>query len=78
MINLEEIDLKDTLLSNSIQAELNGFSNLKSLDISWNKLKGSVDAQCKQDSISITLEFIFWYTDGVFFINKIKSVDPMH
>ncbi|PPR97419.1 hypothetical protein GOBAR_AA23244 [Gossypium barbadense] len=45
LLNLEKIDLKDNLFDNSILAELSGFSNLKSLDIRWNKLNGSVDAK---------------------------------
>ncbi|KAB2009000.1 hypothetical protein ES319_D10G138000v1 [Gossypium barbadense] len=45
LINLEEIDLSDNMFNNSILAELSGFSNLKSLDIRWNKLNGSIDAK---------------------------------
>ncbi|KAH1047210.1 hypothetical protein J1N35_037994 [Gossypium stocksii] len=33
------------MFNNSILAELSGFSNLKSLDIRWNELNGSIDAK---------------------------------
>ncbi|KAK8548449.1 hypothetical protein V6N12_061363 [Hibiscus sabdariffa] len=40
---LEELNLDGNLLNNSVFASLNGFSNLKSLHISGNQLKGSLD-----------------------------------
>ncbi|KAL4272770.1 hypothetical protein GQ457_13G030230 [Hibiscus cannabinus] len=39
---LEELNLDGNLLNNSVFASLNGFSNLKSLHISGNQLKGSL------------------------------------
>ncbi|KAK6267560.1 hypothetical protein QUC31_011720 [Theobroma cacao] len=43
LTHLEELDLSDNLFNNSIFASLKGFSNLKSLRINNNKLKGSID-----------------------------------
>ncbi|KAK6267558.1 hypothetical protein QUC31_011718 [Theobroma cacao] len=43
LTHLEELDLSDNLFNNSIFASLKGFSNLKSLRINYNKLKGSID-----------------------------------
>ncbi|XVF65705.1 hypothetical protein PTKIN_Ptkin09bG0270800 [Pterospermum kingtungense] len=43
LMNLEELDLGDNFLNNSLLAYLSRFPNLKSLDISGNKLKGSID-----------------------------------
>ncbi|XVE63625.1 hypothetical protein DITRI_Ditri07aG0034600 [Diplodiscus trichospermus] len=41
LINLEELDLSNNLFNNSILAQLNGLSNLKSLNLGSNQLKGS-------------------------------------
>ncbi|KAK8548447.1 hypothetical protein V6N12_061361 [Hibiscus sabdariffa] len=41
--HLEELHLDENLLNNSVFASLNGFSNLKYLDISSNHMKGSLD-----------------------------------
>ncbi|XVE80902.1 hypothetical protein DITRI_Ditri15bG0018500 [Diplodiscus trichospermus] len=43
LINLEVLDLSSNLFNNSILAELSAFSNLKSLYIWRNQLKGSID-----------------------------------
>ncbi|KAL4273524.1 hypothetical protein GQ457_13G030190 [Hibiscus cannabinus] len=43
LTQLEELNLNGNLLNNSVFASLNGFSNLKSLDISHNQLQGSLD-----------------------------------
>ncbi|GMI64332.1 receptor like protein 13 [Hibiscus trionum] len=43
LTQLEELNLNGNLLNNSVFASLNGFSNLKSLDISHNQLTGSLD-----------------------------------
>ncbi|KAK8571731.1 hypothetical protein V6N12_027804 [Hibiscus sabdariffa] len=43
MIHLEELRLDGNLLNNSVFAFLNGFSNLKSLSIRRNRMKGSLD-----------------------------------
>ncbi|XVE80983.1 hypothetical protein DITRI_Ditri15bG0025700 [Diplodiscus trichospermus] len=43
LISLEVLDLSYNFFNNSILADLNGFSNLKSLDISYNQLNGSLD-----------------------------------
>ncbi|KAK8571687.1 hypothetical protein V6N12_027762 [Hibiscus sabdariffa] len=43
LTHLRELNLDSNLLSNSVFASLKGFSNLKSLSIGYNKLKGSLD-----------------------------------
>ncbi|KAK6263576.1 hypothetical protein SCA6_019010 [Theobroma cacao] len=43
LTHLEELDLSGNLFNNSIFASLKGLSNLKSLRINYNKLKGSID-----------------------------------
>ncbi|XVE63558.1 hypothetical protein DITRI_Ditri07aG0030000 [Diplodiscus trichospermus] len=43
LINLEELDLSCNLFNNSILAQLNGLSNLKSLNLGSNQLKGSIN-----------------------------------
>ncbi|MFQ6645477.1 hypothetical protein Gotur_020239 [Gossypium turneri] len=45
LISLEEIDLSSNLFNNNIFAELSGFLNLKSLNIRWNQLNGSIDVK---------------------------------
>ncbi|KAG8481321.1 hypothetical protein CXB51_026173 [Gossypium anomalum] len=45
LISLEEIDLSSNLFTNNIFAELSGFLNLKSLNIRWNQLNGSIDVK---------------------------------
>ncbi|KAK8548452.1 hypothetical protein V6N12_061366 [Hibiscus sabdariffa] len=43
MIHLEELNLEGNLLNNTVFASLKVFSNLKYLDISFNRMKGSLD-----------------------------------
>ncbi|XVF65725.1 hypothetical protein PTKIN_Ptkin09bG0272700 [Pterospermum kingtungense] len=43
LINLEELDLSNNNLNNSILADLSGFPNLKSLNLRSNQLNGSID-----------------------------------
>ncbi|XVF65709.1 hypothetical protein PTKIN_Ptkin09bG0271200 [Pterospermum kingtungense] len=43
LMNLEELDLSSNNLNNSILANLSGFPNLKSLNLRYNKLNGSID-----------------------------------
>ncbi|XP_022773612.1 leucine-rich repeat receptor-like protein FASCIATED EAR2 [Durio zibethinus] len=43
LTHLEEFDLSDNLIKDSIFASLSGLSNLKYLDISSNQLNGSID-----------------------------------
>ncbi|EOY19735.1 Receptor like protein 15, putative [Theobroma cacao] len=45
LTHLEELDLSENLFNNSIFASLRGLSNLKSLYISSNQLKGSIDME---------------------------------
>ncbi|EOY19731.1 Receptor like protein 15, putative [Theobroma cacao] len=45
LTHLEELDLSDNLFNNSIFASLRGLSNLKSLYIRFNQLKGSIDME---------------------------------
>ncbi|XP_022722226.1 probable leucine-rich repeat receptor-like protein kinase At1g35710 [Durio zibethinus] len=43
LTHLEEFDLSDNLINDNIFASLSGLSNLKSLDVSFNQLNGSID-----------------------------------
>ncbi|KAL4377508.1 hypothetical protein GQ457_02G042200 [Hibiscus cannabinus] len=43
LVDLEELDLSFNRFGNNIWAELGGFLNLKSLNISWNQIFGSID-----------------------------------
>ncbi|WRX12787.1 Leucine-rich repeat - like 10 [Theobroma cacao] len=45
LTHLEELDLTDNLFNNNIFASLSGLSNLKSLYIRFNQLKGSIDME---------------------------------
>ena len=47
LINLEVLDLSNNHFNNSILANLSGFSNLKSLYLSGNQLKESIDIKGK-------------------------------
>ncbi|XP_022722220.1 LRR receptor-like serine/threonine-protein kinase GSO2 [Durio zibethinus] len=43
LTHLEEFELRNNLINDSIFASLSGLSNLKSLDVSYNRLNGSID-----------------------------------
>ncbi|TYH56956.1 hypothetical protein ES332_D08G056600v1 [Gossypium tomentosum] len=49
--NLEELNLDSNSFTNSLLAQLSGFSNLKSLDIGYNQLKGSINIKELLDAL---------------------------
>ncbi|XP_017609433.2 receptor like protein 21-like [Gossypium arboreum] len=52
LTNLEELNLNSNSFTNSLLAQLSGFSNLKSLRIRNNQLKGSINIKELLDSLS--------------------------
>ncbi|XP_040955551.1 receptor-like protein 15 isoform X2 [Gossypium hirsutum] len=52
LTNLEDLTLNSNSFTNSLLAQLSGFSNLKSLDIGYNQLKGSINIKELLDALS--------------------------
>ncbi|KAB1671342.1 hypothetical protein [Gossypium barbadense] len=83
LTNLEELDLSDNLFRNNTISFLQGLSSLKSLDMSWNGLQGSLDTKDGGRKLELThLEEL--YLDGNLFntsvfasLNKLSNLKSL-
>ncbi|TYH56955.1 hypothetical protein ES332_D08G056500v1 [Gossypium tomentosum] len=77
LTNLEELNLDFNSFTNSLLAQLSGFSNLKSLNIRNNQLKGSINIKELLDALS-NLEELDMSENEVKEIVPIKNKDQLH
>ncbi|KAH1096208.1 hypothetical protein J1N35_013129, partial [Gossypium stocksii] len=76
LTNLEEFNLSDNLFRNNTISFLEGLSSLKSLDMSWNNLQGSLDIKDGTQLRLTNLEELD-LSDNLFCNNTVSSLEGL-